>query len=60
MKVAPPMSKINELISDVETALEKLGVVYNGLKELKQEIESIENARDQLHGKRSKKDDKPH
>ncbi len=53
------MSKINTLISDVESALEKLSVVYNGLKELKEEIEAVENARDRLRGK-PKKDDKPH
>jgi hypothetical protein len=54
------MSKINTLISDVETALEKLGVVYSGLKELKEEMEAVENARDRLRGKKPKKDDKPH
>ncbi len=54
------MSKIDSLLSDVETALEKLGAVYNRLKELKEEIGAVEEARDRMRGRKSKKNDKPH
>jgi ABC-type enterochelin transport system substrate-binding protein len=53
------MSKIDSLLSDVESAIEKLGDVYNGLKELKEEIDAVENARDRMRGRKSKKNDDP-
>jgi hypothetical protein len=57
-KVAP-MSRLNTLLTDVETALERLNAVYLGLKELKDEIDEVEKARDRLRG-RKPKNDKPH
>lgn len=54
------MSKLNNLLSDVETAIEKLNAVYIGLKELKAEIDAVENARDRMRGRKPKKSDKPH
>jgi hypothetical protein len=53
------MSKIDSLLSEVESALERLNAVYTGLKALKEEIDAVENARDRLRG-RKKKNDKPH
>jgi uncharacterized protein YoxC len=53
------MSKLNNLLSDVETALERLNAVYIGLKELKDEIDEVEKARDRMRGRRPKKSDKP-
>jgi ElaB/YqjD/DUF883 family membrane-anchored ribosome-binding protein len=54
------MSKIDSLISDVETVLEKLGEVHNRLKELKEDAGAVENARDRLRGRKPKKSDKSH
>jgi hypothetical protein len=54
------MSKINTLLTDVEAALEKLGAVYVALKELKEEIDAVENARDRMRGRKPRKSDKPH
>jgi hypothetical protein len=53
------MSKIDSLLTDVEVALEKLGAVYIALKELKEEIASVENARDRLRGRKPRRGDKP-
>jgi hypothetical protein len=54
------MSKLNSLLTDVETALERLNAVYLGLKQLKEEIDEVENARDRMRGRKPKKSDKPH
>jgi hypothetical protein len=53
------MSKLNTLISDVETAIERLNAVYAGLKELKEEIDAVEHARDRLRGRKPKRGEKP-
>ena len=51
------MSKIDRVIADVESVLEKLGGVQNRLRELKSDAEAVEKARDSLRKPRSKKGD---
>ena len=51
------MSKIESVIAEVETVLEKLGSVQNHLREIKDDFEAVEKARNNLRKPRSKKDD---
>ena len=51
------MSKLDRVIADVESVLEKLGGVQNRLRELKDDAEAVEKARDGLRKPRSKKGD---
>jgi hypothetical protein len=52
------VSKIDSLISDVESAIETLAGVNARLREMKEDTEAVEKARDRLRGrKRSKKAD---
>lgn len=51
------MSKLDRVIADVESVIEKLGGVQNRLRELKDASEAVEKARDGLRKRRSKKDD---
>ncbi len=48
------MSKIDSVIAEVEAALEKLTSVQGRLRELKDDSEAIEKARDRLRAPRSK------
>ena len=43
------MSKIDGVIAELESVLEKLGGVQSRLKEIKEESEAVEKARDSLH-----------
>ncbi len=55
------MSKIDGIIADLEAVIDKLGGVNNRLKELKEETEAIEKARDKLRShKTPKKSNKTH
>ena len=49
------MSKLDRVIADVESVLEKLGGVQNRLRELKGDAEAVEKARDSLRKPRSKR-----
>lgn len=49
------MNKIDSVIAEVATAIEKLSTVQDHLRELKENVESIEKARDNLRSKKSKK-----
>jgi hypothetical protein len=51
------VSKLDRVIADVESVLEKLGGVQNRLRELKNDYEAVEKARDSLRRSKSKKDD---
>ncbi len=51
------MSKLDRVIADVESVLEKLGGVQSRLRELKGDAEAVEKARDSLRKPRSKKGD---
>jgi hypothetical protein len=51
------VSKLDRVIADVESVLEKLGGVHNRLRELKDDAEAVERARDSLRKPKSKKDD---
>jgi uncharacterized membrane protein len=51
------MSKLEAVIGDLEHILEKLNGIRDGLKQMKEESEAVEKARDALRGrKRPKKD----
>jgi hypothetical protein len=51
------MSKLEAVIGDLENILEKLSGIRDGLKQMKEESEAVEKARDTLRGrKRPKKD----
>jgi hypothetical protein len=52
------MSKIDTMIADLESVLERLGEIHGRLKEYKDEIEAVERARDKMRGRKPKKDDK--
>ena len=49
------MSKIDGVIAELESVLEKLGGVQSRLREIKEESEAVEKARDSLHRPKSKK-----
>ena len=49
------MSKIDRVIADVESVLEKLGNVQSRLREIKDDSEAVEKARDGLRRPKSKK-----
>ncbi len=51
------MSKIDSVIADVESLLEKLTSVQSRLREIKHDSEAVERARDSLRKPRSKKND---
>ena len=53
----PPVSKFESIITDVEAVLEKLGGVQSRLKEMKEEAEAVEKARDRLRGRKPPKKD---
>jgi len=52
------VSKIESVIAEVETVLEKLGGVQSRLREIKDDSEAVEKARDGLRKPRSKKNDR--
>jgi len=52
------VSKIESVIAEVETVLEKLGGVQSRLREIKDDSEAVEKARDDLRKPRSKKNDR--
>ncbi len=54
------MSKLDSVIADVEAVIERLGGVHNRLKELKEEAEAVEKARDKLRPSPRKKAGKSH
>jgi C4-type Zn-finger protein len=54
------VSKIDSVIADVEAVIERLGDVHSRLKELKEEAEAVEKARERLRGQRAKKGEKRH
>ncbi len=54
------VSKIDSVIADVEAVIERLGGVHNRLKELKEEAEAVEKARDKLRASNRKQGDKNH
>ena len=49
------MSKIDGVIAELEFVLEKLGGVQTRLKEIKEDSEAVEKARDSLRRPKSKK-----
>ncbi|MGB7914410.1 MAG: hypothetical protein WCF79_03800 [Rhodomicrobium sp.] len=49
------MSKIDGVIAELESVLEKLGGVQSRLREIKEESEAVEKARDSLRRPKSKK-----
>jgi hypothetical protein len=51
------MSKLDAVIGDLEHVLEKLNGIRDGLKQVKEEIDSVEKARDTLRGRRRQKKD---
>ena len=53
------MSKIDNVIAEVELVLEKLSGVQNQLKEIKSDAQAVEKARDNLRRPKPKKDS-PH
>ena len=53
------MSKIEGVIAELESVLEKLGGVQSRLKEIKEESEAVEKARDSLRRPKSKKSMRP-
>jgi uncharacterized membrane protein len=54
------MSKFETIINDLEQVLEKLSGLREGLKQLQEESQAVENARATLRGRRrTKKDDGP-
>ena len=54
------MSKFEAVIGELEHVLEKLSGIREGLKQMKQDSEAVEKARDTLRGRRrSKKDAEP-
>ena len=44
------MSKLDAVISDLEFVLEKLTGIRDGLKQVKEEMEAVEKARDRKDG----------
>jgi hypothetical protein len=52
------MSKIDIAIADLESVLEKVSEIRGRLKEYKDEIEAVEQARDRMRGRKQKKNDK--
>ena len=50
------MSKVDIVIADVESVIEKLGSVQTRLREMKHDAEAVEKARDRLRRPKSKKD----
>ncbi len=55
------MSKIDSVIADIEAVIEKLGGVQSRLREIKDDAEAVEKARDSLRGpKKSQKRLNPH
>lgn len=54
------MSKLDSVIADVEAVMERLGGVHSRLKELKEEAEAVEKAREKLRGPRPRKGEKSH
>ncbi len=52
------MSKIDNLIADIESVVEKLGGVQNRLREMKEDSEAVEKARDKLRRHRDRRNDK--
>ena len=51
------MSKIDSVIAEVESVLEKLGNVQSRLREIKDDSEAVEKARNSLRRPKSKKGD---
>jgi uncharacterized membrane protein len=51
------MSKLEAVIGDIEHVLEKLNGIREGLKQVKDEIDAVEKARDTLRGRRRPKKD---
>ena len=51
------MSKLESVIGDLEHVLERLNGIRDGLKQMKNESEAIEKARDTLRGRRRPKKD---
>jgi hypothetical protein len=51
------MSKYDAFIGDLDHILEKLNGIRDGLKQLKEEAEAVEKARDTLRGRRRQKKD---
>ncbi|MGO9171854.1 MAG: hypothetical protein ACLP7P_07805 [Rhodomicrobium sp.] len=49
------MSKFDIFIGDLEEVLAKLSSLRDGLKQMKEESESVEKARDALRGRRGSK-----
>jgi flagellin-like hook-associated protein FlgL len=49
------VSKLDSVIAEVESVLEKLGGVQNRLREIKEDSQAVEKARDSLRRPRSKK-----
>jgi len=50
------VSKVDIVIADVESVIEKLGSVQSRLREIKHDAEAVEKARDRLRRPKSKKD----
>ena len=50
------MTRIDTFIGDLEDVLAKLGNVLGGLKQMKEDSEAVEKAREKLPGRRRKKD----
>jgi hypothetical protein len=55
-KMGDAVSKIELVIADVETVIEKLSGVQNRLREIKDDAEAVEKARDSLRTPKSKKE----
>ncbi len=54
------MSKFDDFIGDIEQVLAKLSSLRDGLRQMKEESEAIEKARESLRARRRpKKDGKP-
>jgi hypothetical protein len=51
------MSKLEAVIGDLDLVLERLNGIRDGLKQIKDENEAIEKARDTLRGRRRPKKD---
>ncbi len=49
------MSKIDSVIAEVESVLEKLSNVQNRLREIKEDSEAVEKARDNLRRPKARK-----
>ncbi len=49
------MSKLEAVIGDLEHILEKLNGIRDGLKQMKEESEAVERARDTLRGRKRPK-----